>query len=741
MADEDSASVSQFRAFLTTATRGVEEDAESYKALVMKALIMDGPRRSVVIHWEDLARELPMQAELLLTQPQGVMDEFSTALRLVALDLDMEEGREKPLVWEARFTGFPPECSVPLSGIREDRLGHIVSVRGVVQSVSETRPRCEVAVFQCGRCGVFMREAQDEHLTLKEPLECYQDQGGCGRDATFKFIMAETRGQVSSFVDMQAFYLQEAPDSVQGTRTPERVPCYILGDWCGRVMPSERITVHGVLRSKVRTIQKTKTNMMDYFIDASSFTCEESTYEDIQPTPQEIEQFQAWAADPELRENLIGSVAPSISGRREAKLAILLQLFGGVAKPLPDGRKARGDIHVLLIGDPGQGKSALGEAAALLSPRGQFATALDASAAGIVGGVEKQDKGLGGETWVYQAGLVSMVHKGFLFLDEIDKPKDKDLLNRLLVPLEQQVVVLNKMGARGLKLPAEFSMLAGANPKNGRFDMQASDLASQISIPAPFLDRMDLAFVLDDGTDEKRDLALVDTILKGHMVGAAHMQRKTGHGTYEVADDLAESLKPKISPDLLRKYIAHARRTYNPGLSDEATARIRTKYVLVRRRRGGNPDAPTSYSPRTLNALVRLSEASARMRLSNLIEDEDVDLAFDVFKAGWERLATNAKGELDMDRLGAAMPADMRSQMKTLKQICTDLAAEYPNRDGPEQHEIIAAATRAGLERDFVVKSIRRMVDSGQLFKAGKGGWILDAPVRTLKEATKEVKP
>jgi replicative DNA helicase Mcm len=380
---------------------------------------------------------------------------------------------------------------------------------------------------------------------------------------------------------------------------------------------------------------------------------------------------------------------------------------------------------VFLIGDPGQGKTVLMRYAARLSPRGYYVNAKTTSVAGLVGGAEKMNMGLGGETWTYVGGICTMADRGLVAYDEADKAKDNDAAHAFLEPLEQQTVTMTKMGVRGFQVPARLAAIIGANPKEGRFDWNAESIADQITLPAPFLDRMDLIFVLDDEVDEKRDRALVNRILDTQVLGGIMARRRAGHDAAPVGvhvDDAMESeLRPPISIEMLRKFIAYARREILPVLSDDARARVAEHFITVRKRRS-DPNGPIGMTARQTEALTRIAEAAARSRLSDLVEDDDVSLAFDVWKAGYEKLATNKRGQLDADRLGSTLSLDQRELMKEVKRAYDTLTP--PNGDGgPSDDSVIASLVARGVDRDRVLAAIQHLKQNGSLVQV-RGGWI-----------------
>lgn len=695
---------------------------------VNEALQQETHRRSIVVRFDDIQRSDAALADFILDRPFEAFELAQAALQLVDTPLGTPQGVA------VRVVGLPDTHRLNVSDIRIEHAGKLVSVGGVVQAVSPVVPRLRSALYLCMRCGAALVVPQDEHLVRQEPLDCYEDQGGCGRDTKFKLVVGTHRGKRSDFIDNQVVVLQEPPESVLGTRPPGRLNAFVEGGLCATVLPSDRVRLVAVVRTADRYNGRAKSTLMDYFLDVVAIEREARDYDEIDPTPEEVAQFRELAASDELIDKLVGSVAPSIHGRREVKIAILMQLFGGVPKKMPDGSHKRGDIHVLLAGDPGVAKSMLGGAAVRLSPRGNFVNAITASVAGMVGGVSKAEKGHIGEGWVFEAGTVSMSHRGFIYYDEADKTRDDELLGALLVPLEQQVASINKQGARGLNVPCEFALLAGANPEGGRFDPR-SDLLPQIKLPRPFLDRMDLAFVMLDTPNEESDGRLVDSMLRSHRAGGAAARRSVGEGTDGDEADV-DAIKPALDPVFLRKYVAFAKRTVFPRLTPDVEARIKAKFTQQRKQRMSDPDLPVGYSARTIDSLVRLAEAAARMRLASQTDVQDIDLAFDIYAAGWERLATNARGQIDTDRIGSATPQDMKTAMKWFKDIIRELTETAPG--GVPGDQLVGAAIARGISREHATGALKMWATNGTLMKSSTGYVLVEARRSSTKQPASE---
>ena len=206
------------------------------------------------------------------------------------------------------------------------------------------------ALFQCLRCGTVIKEPQ-EGQAFREPMECYEDQGGCKRTANatkFKLL-----GEASRYTDTQKIEVQEAPEGLRGGEEPQRLSAFTEDDLTGKINPGMRVILNGILRSSQKGKPGARSTLFDILLDVNSIELEQVEFEEIEVTPEDVKKIEAEAADPDIYRKIVASIAPSIYGLSTEKEALALQLFSGVPKLMPDGRRIRGDIHLLLVGDPG----------------------------------------------------------------------------------------------------------------------------------------------------------------------------------------------------------------------------------------------------------------------------------------------------------------------------------------------------------------------------------------------------
>ena len=330
--------------------------------------------RSLEVAFGELNRFDTDMAIYLMRHPLNVLTAGEEAMRRL-----VPPGEELTQI-HLRVKGLPRDSRIQIRDLRAKHLGQFISVEGLVRKSTEVRPRVVGALFQCLRCGTVLKEEQDGQ-NFREPLECYEEQGGCKRSASatkFK-LLTET----SMYLDTQKLEIQEAPEGLRGGEEPQRLTAYVEDDLTGQISPGNRVVMNGVLRSVQKGRPGAKSTLFDIFVDVNSVEREQVEFEEIEVTEEDARLIREAGSTPDIYRLITASIAPSLYGMHVEKEALALQLFSGVPKVLPDGRRIRGDIHVLMVGDPGVGKSELLSYMSRLSPRGIYATGKAATAAGL----------------------------------------------------------------------------------------------------------------------------------------------------------------------------------------------------------------------------------------------------------------------------------------------------------------------------------------------------------------------
>ena len=636
--------------------------------------------KSISIDFAELSKFDPDLATELLDAPEETIKAIEKSIE----QFDVED----LLNFRVRFHNLPKTQNIMVRNIRSVHINKFLSIQGLIRQKSDVRPQVTSARFECPMCGNIMNILQLEG-TFKEPSRC-----GCGRKG--KFIMLD-----KDLVDAQGIVLEEASENLEGGEQPKRFNVLLTDDLVSplsekRTSPGSKVEVVGIIK-EVPIISKTggKSTRFDLMMEANYLKPTQDTFHEVNITEEEEKQILEIASDPRGYEKLIESIAPSIYGYEKIKEALLLQLMGGVRKVRSDSVVSRGDFHILLVGDPGAGKSALLKRITNIAPKGRYVSGKGVSGAGLTAAVVR-DEFLRG--WALEAGAMVLSSDGLVCVDELAKMTNEDRA-AMHEALENQTVSVSKANIQAT-LIARTTVLAAANPKFGRFDPYGI-IADQIDLPPTLINRFDLIFPIKDLPEEIRDEKMAKHILVLH-------QRP-------------EINEPEISTDLLRKYIAYARQKIDPKLTDGALEEIKNFYLSMRKSGGSEAGIKAiPISARQLEALVRLSEASAKARLDNRVTRKDAKKAIELLEYCLSQVGFDKEtGKIDIDRIATGIAATQRSHIVVLKEIISELDLKLGKSIPIET--VIAEAKSRGLDEDKVEEALERLKRSGDVYEPKRG--------------------
>lgn len=640
-------------------------------------------QKSLRVEWMDVNQFDIQLGRDVHEQPDQMREYFEEALRQYDLPVDISlDGAS------VRFAGLTDPHTYEVDEIAAEHRTQLLQVTAQVQKLTQTKPRITLAAFECQRCGTLTRIPQDGGRKMQEPHECQ----GCERQGPFRINYNQ-----SAFVDHQLVRVQMPPEKTKGGQGPTMdVVCE--RDLVGRVDGGDRVTIAGVLELQQED-ERQKSTTFDPFVSAHDITIEQTDYEDIDVEHYEDEIHEIATSENPI-ELMAASIEPEIYGHDLIKKAVTLQLFGGTSVPQEHSGDIRGDFHVLLIGDPGCGKSTILDAVEEIAPRSVKASGKGTSASGLTAAAVQDS--FGNTDWSLQAGAMVMADKGIACIDEIDKI-DEETTSSLHEALENQQIPINKAGIN-TKLPSRTSLLAAGNPKYGRFD-RYEPLGEQIDIDPPLMSRFDLIFTLTDQPDAEHDEQLARHAIeyKQNAVDARYHS-----GTQ------SESNKRPIETEVFRAYIAYAKQNVNPKITDRTKEELVQDYVSFRG--VADEETPIPITPRYIGALQRLSEAAARARLSETVEEQDMELAVDLMIRSLEDVGMDPEsGEFDADVIETGMSQSQRERIKSIKELIAEIEAEY-NRGAP--HEIVVErAEELGIEREQTQHELKNLKDKGEVYE------------------------
>ena len=654
-------------------------------------------KRSLFIDWGELYRFDSDLAEDYRSQPAQLQEYAEEALRLYDLPVDVGLGRA-----HVRIRGLPEATDI--REIRARHRGQLLSVQGLVRKTTDVRPKITEAAFECQRCGTLTRIPQTGG-DFQEPHECQ----GCERQGPFRINFDQ-----SEFVDAQKLRIQESPEGLRGGETPQDIDVHIEDDITGEVTAGDHVRVTGILHLDQQSSSRESSPIFDVYMDGIAVGIKDEQFEDMEITDDDKREIVELSGAEDIYDRMIGSIAPSIYGYERAKLAMILQLFAGVPKELPDGSRIRGDLHMLLIGDPGTGKSKLLQYIRHISPRSIYTSGKGSSSAGLTASAVQDDFGEG-QQWTLEAGALVLADQGIAAVDELDKMEAGDR-SAMHEALEQQTISISKAGINAT-LKSRCSLLGAANPKYGRFD-QYESIGEQIDLEPALISRFDLIFTVTDDPDEERDRELAEHILRTNYAGELHTQRveqTAADVSQSEVDAVTDTVAPTVDPKLLRKYVAYAKRNCYPTMTEEAKGAISDFYVDLRLE-GAGEDAPVPVTARKLEALVRLAEASARVRLADSVELADAERAIDIVRSCLRDIGVDPEtGQFDADVIETGTSKTQRDRIKSVKSLISEIEGEYD--EGAPIDEVLDRAEEAGVERSKAEHEIEKLRRQGEVYE------------------------
>jgi len=637
---------------------------------------------ALVVEFNDIAKFDLELADQLINNFDDIAKDAEEAIK----QFDIPEA-QYPIKF--RVINLPKSAFLPIRNIRAKNLGKLIETEGLIRQASDVRPKVTVTEYECPNCGAVLRVDQ-VGSKLREPTRC-----ACGRKGKFKLSSQR-------LVDVQRLVVEEPPEALVGGEQAKRMQVFVESDLLDpalekRRYPGNKINVVGIIK-EVPISLKTggQSTTYDLMIEANSLETIEEEFEEIEISDDDEKAIKELAEKPNIYEKLIASIAPSIYGYNRIKEAIAMQLFGGIRKKREDGTRTRGDIHIFLVGDPGAGKSQLLRYVATLAPKARYTAGKGASAAGMTATVVRDEFMHG---WALEAGLLVLCNRGIACLDELDKMDDQDT-SAMHEALEQQTVTIAKANIHAT-LRAETSVLAAANPKFGRFD-PFQPIPNQIQLPPTLLNRFDLIFTIRD-------------------IPNAELDEKIAQHILDNAKD-PEARKPEIAPELLRKYIAYTHQKCFPKMTLGAVEEIKNFYVQLRST-AAKDDAEIKSIPisaRQLEALVRLSEASARIRLADKVTKADAKRAIELLKASMKEVAFDVEtGKFDIDRIATGISATQRSQIAIMRKVIDALAAKVGKTILIA--DILTEAEAEGIERHKAEEILDSLKKKGDVFEPKPG--------------------
>jgi len=647
----------------------IAEDEYKYRKRLGHAALAGA--RSITVDFEDLITFDPELARLILEKPDEYL-EYLDRSTWAQLKIEDPEYAELVKRLRVRFRKLPEKNL--LRKIGSESIGRLLSIDGIIVRSTSVKPLLIKAAFQCKKCNA-MSYVEQAGTLMRGPGVCAH----C-RSKIFEFLEKQ-----STFMNSQEIRIQERPEDLPPGQLPRAMDVKLLEDLVDAARPGDRVAISGIARAQQEFVgRKARLRTFDLLLDANFVEAMGKEVEIVEITPDDERQIRELAKDPFIHRKLIASLAPSIYGYGDMKEAVLYLLFSGVQKRLPDGVTIRSEINVLLVGDPGTAKSQLLQYVSRIAPRGLYTSGRGTTAAGLTAAVVREKSG----GMVLEAGALVLADKGVACIDEIDKMRPEDRV-AIHEALEQHTVSVAKGGIVAT-LNARAAVLAAANPSLGRYDPYRN-ITDNINLPVTLLSRFDLLFIMKDVPEPDSDSKMSEHILTLHRMKTTPEE-------------------PPMSPEMLRKYIAYAKRI-DPELTEDVVAELR-QYYLKMRSMSGSTESPVAITPRQLEALVRLSEARAKSFLRNKVQVEDARAIIRLMTLSLQDVGIDmATGKMDIDVIMTGKPKSLRDKMQVVLSTFADLEKQLGIVEDSTLYQALSRKV------DITDDEARRLVD--QLIREG----------------------
>lgn len=652
-------------------------------------------KRSLDIDYKKLEEFDLNISERLIENPQIIVEAANAAIKNIdigILDSEVEEKFE-PII---RFFNLPKEYRVSIRDVGSEHLTKLISVEGTIRLITERLEKLTIAHFVCRKCGTAI-DIEQKSQQLSKPVMCRE----C-KSRDFDIDLEQ-----SIFIDYQKIQMQEPLESLKGSDQASNIDVYLSEDLVNKCSAGDKILVTGVLKLRP---PKGDMNIYGKYLVANHIEKIDQEYDELTIDPEEEKQILELSKKNDIYDVLSRSIAPNIWGHDVVKEAIALQMFGGVKKEAAK-QKLRGNIHILLVGDPSTGKSKLLEYTNILAPKSVYVAGKTVSGAGLTVSAVKDEFGEGG--WTLKAGAVILASGGIALVDEFDKisPEDKSSLHEAMA---QSTVSVSKAGLYS-KFKADSSILAAANPKYNRFDPYKNPI-EQIDLPFSLISRFDLYFVIPDNLKREQDVSIAKHILNTQTFAQKLSSDKNSIEKSEF-EDAQKKVLPEIDPLLYKKYVAYSRQNIKPVLSEGASKIILDYYISLRDL--GRKQRSFAATPRQLEGLVRLSEASAKIKLKKVIDESDAQRAIRIFKTSLEQTALDVEtGKIDIDILATGQSQSERNLVKNVLKYIRDLCE---NGNPITVKEVLDFAENEGLSREKVSDAISKLKKLGDVYEPKNG--------------------
>ncbi|CAD6231670.1 GSCOCG00001526001-RA-CDS [Cotesia congregata] len=496
-----------------------------------------------------------------------------------------------------------------LRTFRKLHLNQLVRTLGVVTATTSVLPQLSVVKYDCTKCGYVLGPFVQSQNAEVKPGSCPE----CQSVGPFIINMEQT-----IYRNYQKITMQESPGRIPAGRIPRSKDCILLSDLCDRCKPGDEVDLTGIYTNSYDGSLNTEQGfpVFSTVLLANHVVIKDSKDIVDSLTEEEVNDILKLSKDHRIADRIVASIAPSIYGHEFIKRALALSIFGGESKNPGNKHRIRGDINVLLCGDPGTAKSQFLKYTEKIAPRAVFTTGQGASAVGLTAYVSKS---VATREWTLEAGALVLADHGVCLIDEFDKMNDQDRTS-IHEAMEQQSISISKAGIV-TSLHARCAVIAASNPIGGRYDASMT-FSENVDLSEPILSRFDILCIVKDEVDPMQDRHLAKFVVNSHIKN--HPTNVDRVLPPELIDDTAAN-DITIPQDLLKKYIVYARQNIHPKLTNVDQDKVAKLYSQLRQESLATGSLPITV--RHIESIIRMSEASAKMHLRDHVREDDINLA------------------------------------------------------------------------------------------------------------------
>ncbi|XP_008204892.1 DNA replication licensing factor Mcm2 [Nasonia vitripennis] len=595
----------RFKSFLRTYTNS--KGQYIYKERIR--LMCESNQASFIVEFPLLASKEHVLAYFLPEAPAEMLEIFDEVAKNFVMTIYPSYDRVTKEI-HVRISELP--LIEELRTFRKLHLNQLVRTLGVVTATTGVLPQLSIVKYDCSKCGYTLGPyTQTQNQEIK-PNRCPE----CQSLGPFIINMEQT-----VYRNYQKITIQESPGRIPAGRIPRSKDCILLSDLVDRCKPGDEVDLTAIYKTNYDGSLNTEEGfpVFSTVLLANHLHVKDSKEIVDSLTEEDVNNILKLSKDPHIANRIAASIAPSIYGHKFIKRALALSIFGGVAKNPGMKHRIRGDINILICGDPGTAKSQFLKYTEKICPRAIFTTGQGASAVGLTAYVRRSPMT---QEWTLEAGALVLADTGICLIDEFDKMNDQDRTS-IHEAMEQQSISISKAGIV-TSLNARCAVIAASNPIGGRYDPSMT-FSENVDLSEPILSRFDILCIVKDEVDPMQDRHLANFVVNSHIRHHPTNSERTVPSQLEATAEKDPDEFEPLDQDVLKKYIVYAKQNVHPKLSNVDQDKIAKLYSKLRQESLATGSLPITV--RHIESIIRMSEANAKMHLREYVREEDINLA------------------------------------------------------------------------------------------------------------------